>query len=1550
MFDKKRVALLTVAVFLVFIMILFASKNLGPKNPGHTIDSPIVLDPILNISAANESNFISDLNISSFTTGKNISMSFGSATGVSYAQALFSMPKFAVVSSANYTAYGANFTGNLAYTPAASTSFPTAECTTNHTDFTGYVSINGNQVKESLANFTGGLLTVGGTCTDTPSTGSSCSTGALYPSSSCQSQTYNENPTCSVSLSCDPSTTCCASSSTSQSVQESCSQSGGPYGGGSCSSPSSPSQGQSVTGQTGYQYVGGATSSCSEGSNPANCGGNVACGYQQLNYASNTAYCDSSTQSSTSCAGAPASGFCQTNSGPTSLTDCSGGGVPPAQGIGTNCVAYETSTYGTQTSGYTFDCNALVASYGGGCLDMGISTNPSGIGTCTDSSGCTFNSSSGTQYVGYYASGAQPANNLPYGDSYTIPSVNEFACSLGSSFTVPYGDYYTVSSAVNACPSPPESFTLEDRVDYPYYNFYDNVYYTSTLSSGSTSGSLGSANGGTCFDQNNLESVVTGPGSSSPTSVCSYTNSCASCSPSPVTYSCSGDYNGTGGQNQCISPAPTTPASIKYAASCPSPGVGSITSAKAIPDSCFNAYTDTAVSGVTSNLSSTELFSYPGSLYQGKKVNATLLTPLRSLLSSCTPANGNCTFTINSSSKTPGSLGFERLNIQYKYNVSALFNKTYDSFNVSNPLSSVLMAFRANSSVAYGSLLTAINQPFKTVGIHGVYSTLPTGSRCSLQSGNDFYYSQVNSSHVCPINLNITASASFGSYANSSTSRVIIYNRLAKPIVQVPNGAPTQDTSKPSVVGSAQYVSYPISFIDNQTKYGVTGTLEVTADTPIYGSFTDAAGSTKTFNVTGNATETLQYSGNGVKSFETMTGINDFAKWKTNQVNLTDIWNNTSPIPFTNLTKTYLLPEESIFIGCYINGTPVNGTNECSAVTNANKSISVTMTYRHALAAGMKLDPAIVYDAPAITETQSQYDQLTSQSLTCTLGYTQVGNYQCANSTLIPVFSSGVTFNSSALFAKVNLSAAIPANDSVYGTSSISLTPPAGANYTIYYENLTTGMINWTTWDLGEGTKTWTISLETQPLNISLKDYSLGSQFQQRLDFSVPPVHFDGDLLDQNGLVYLNVQYKETTPFLTSYEICTSQDLLTGCSSANQGALPGSNDNVLLTSSLPSKTFTISIGNIQSTSTSIGSQVVWAAGIKGIPPACSVTYQNQTNITVGQNIEYWQKVRCLNNNSITLNDFVVDYQMPSTAFDIYSTLLYQNGTFKAPLAPIALTVSNGFYIPLMATYPQSGNNTFLIRFKIQPLSISYKPLNPTTFYTDLPALSSINVSLSNGGSINVQDVEYAIPLQYGSNATFITNGTAISNESIVSGYYDVLFKEVPAHSIVSGEIYYYTKTVNVTQYTPYAVNVQATSLVYYLPYALTSISPMPMTKVIFVSQVLDNGTGVCSTIQHAYLTAGPGAQTGTDLNFTCLPGYENKVISVEVGPMNLGQTVYVVLYSNATLSAQLVSTPAQTSTGSILSAIGSAVWQGVTYIWHGVVYISDAVSHFFGSI
>ena len=1433
------------------------------------------LDPIINLSSSN--NLITGLSVIGFLNGSTLSF-----TTVNGSQTLYSylkVPKLAIISSAAYNITSQNFTGNIAYTPSVSTSSG-GVCRQNHTSFSGYVLINGVNTSVSSQNFVGGLLSASGSCSASVSTSNSCgSPGSPYPASSCQSSTSYANPTCSVSLSCNPSTTCCTSET--QSVSKSC-PSG--YSGGSCSSASSPSSASAVTGTTGYEYE-GTSFTASEGTT-TQCNGNPAVAYQSLTYTTEDG----------------GQGSCS-NTGSTSLTDCSGGGLP-------SCVDYETSTYGTQTSGYTFTCNYDISGVNDGCINLGLSMGSQT--QCQTSGGCVITPPTNYDIGGYYGPGpsssSQPSSFLGSGDSYTVPSDSdqtEYSCTI-SSFTIPYGDYYTETQVFNGCPTP-KPLVYYDRVDYPYYN----IYYDGTLSTGTTTGSI-SANGGICADQNTVSTVYTGPGSSSATSSCSATNSCASCSPSPVTYDCTGDYNSST-PNECLT---STSGKIVYSASCPSPGSGTISSVSAIPNSCVSSYNNTAVSNVTQKLDGTSIYS-ESKVSGTQKVN--IDSALSSYMASCTANDGNCTVPISTSSDTPGVVKLVSLSIPFSYNVSGLYTKVYDAFNYTQQG----LPITPGKVVGYGANISFSSAPYKTIAIHGFDSKID----CQMQIGSSIYRENVNGSGVCPFEVNITSSG-FKSFDNSSVSRIYLFNKEVTPITQTFLHA-SQDTSEISTPGVAQYISVPVQVKSNASSYGVTQSLNTSILTTPVNGFAFNQSEKHYLIPNGTTNITLQYSGNLVTSKET-TKKGNFTSWKQNKVVIEDIWNNTSPYNFTHLFKTYSLGAGTKVLQCLINGTEEINTTACKVVTN---STGTFVQVNWSLAAHKSLDPTITAEAPNITMTESGSSQ-TSSKITC---YVPLGTASCSSqSDLDPSFSQTAYFTNSGQFTypSINLSATIPAyNQTEKSTILVSLN---GVVQSPYYIDLKTGVINWTTQNFtANTTETWKITYNGVPLKVEFTNESTLGKFEWNVVTTAPP-----------GLVYNNFYFQMDTPITTSQYACTSTSL-TVCTPPNVQSYLGQGLNINVIPSVTTQQLEIEVSQIPANG-SIGFVPV---GIVGKPISCSITESNQTSVVVGQVIQVTDIVTCSNPNTnktqLGTLPFTYDFKLPSNAFGIIANQTTTNIFGLQPLVSTGLSFFQNYsYIPLSSVYNSSQSKRFTVKYKLQPLAITYKPINPQEFYTNLPALYLVNVSLSNDAPVTISNASYNIPIAYGFNASFVINNTVISNTSRIVGSYPVTFTDVPGNTVESGTIFYSTPTANITAYPGYATRPNATALAYFLPYAITSVSPYPMQDLNFVGAVLNNNTGVCSSITHAYLTANPAQQNGTALPFQCLSGYDNKIISVNLGALNLGATDYVVLEANASYSGTRLVTPPP--------AIGSGIVQNLIGIGHaiynGIVYLNSAVDTFFRSV
>jgi hypothetical protein len=1114
---------------------------------------------------------------------------------------------------------------------------------------------------------------------------------------------------------------------------------------------------------------------------------------------------------------------------------------------------------------------------------------------CTTSGGCVITTSLSGVIAGYYAPSAisQPASNLAYGSSYTVPnppSQTEYCASSSSSVTIPDGDYYTESFNSVCFASP---LLYNDRVDYPYYDYVE--YYTgstSTVPIAEGASFPSPANAGSCYTQNTLTSVATGA-SSSVTGQCSQTTTSYSCSPSSVTYNCANDYNSST-PNYCLS---STPGKIVYSASIPSPGSGSITGVTAIPNSCFNTYTDTAVSNITQKVAGTLVYSNSTEFVGTEKINFT--SELKPFLSSCTVTGSNCTLQISTSSSTPGLIKFNGLNIPYSYNVSALYSKSYNAFNDSN----YGIPIKPNSTLLWGATLTAEHSPFKTIAVRGIDSK----SNCQIQIGSSFYTSKVNSSNICPLQFNLTTSGQWKSFNNGSVSSIITYNKQVKPIIQTIQ-TPSQDTALVSTPGVSQYILVPETIKSNASDYGVTTSLNISILKPSINDFS-FDNPVSTFLIpNGTTNENIVYSGNAVKSVETYTS--NAAQWKTNTITIEDIWNNTSPYSFTNLTKTYLFSKGSKFINCYINSTSIKGTNECVVTNNSNGSISVKITYTKALPPGKVLDPTIVLEAPNVTESQTSYIQALSSQLTCTTSYLKPS---CSNSTLIPSLSATATFNNtgSFLYNKINLSAVIP-NTTLSG--DIIIEAPNGSSISPYYYNISKGIVNWTTSNfIGNSVENWTITVKTEPLQTAFTSLSSGNEFEQEITYTVPP--------SSPILSYTSISLKETSPFLTEYSFSLSPSFNPSVTSV--GSLSTS---VSVSSSRSDSYFVNSLSSLT------GSLPIYTKGQIGNPPSCSIVYQNQTAVSVGQNAQYYYLVDCYNNNSIVLDNYVDQFPLPSTAFDIHYAPAYKNKSLISPLTPVPLSYTPGTFIPLVASYNARASQYFVIEFEIQPLAFSYNVLYPSSVYAGIPAPVTVNTSLQDSGSIEVDNVSYSIPVTVGSNASFIINGTQISSSKTINGTYKIEFPRISAHSIEYGTLYYYIPTLTVTKedsFSLYSNNTQYT----YTPLYVSSISPIPLnTTYLLMNATLDNQSS-CQFIQSIYSSSSASSLSGTSLKFTCEDN--NNEVLVNMGSFDLSQSKFITVKSNPVLKALIISSPTPSIFQPVINffvSIGNAIYNGLKAI------------------
>ena len=1471
---------LVILLLLIFSILFVFSLSFGffHFNPTATHPTSSYLDPIINLSSSN--NLITGLSITNFFNGSDLS--FTTVNGSETLYAYLRLPKFAVISSSTYNITSQNFTGNIAYTPSVSTSSG-AVCKQNHTSFSGYVLINGVNTSVSDKSFVGGLLSASGSCSASVSTSNSCaSPGSPYPSSSCQQSTtyYSANPTCSVTLSCNPSTTCCTSET--QTVSTKC-PSG--YSGGSCSSASSPSSGTAVTGTTGYEYE-GTSFTASEGSVSTQCNDNPAVSYQYLSYTPEEG----------------GQGNCA-NTGSTSLTKCSGGGLP-------SCINYESYTYGTHDSGYTFTCDYSISGSNDGCINQEL-----GMGNgvqCTLPGGCVLGASANAEITGYYGPGPsssiQPSNFLGAGDSYTVPSDSDqtlYVCT--STVTIPQGDYYTESELSGGCPTP-QKLVYNDRIDYPYYN----IYYNGALYTGTTTGSI-SANGGICADQNTLSTVYTSAGSSSPTAACSeaVTNNCASCSPSPVSYSCTGDYNSST-PNRCLT---STSGSIVYSASCPSPGSGTITSVTAIPNSCIDSVNNTAVANLSIVANGDTLFSTTSSFTGTKQLNIT--SALKSFLSSSSQSNGYSYLPIKFTSDKPGVIKLVNLDIPFSYNVSALYSKSYDIFNTTYAGTFI----KPNSSIGYGATINVTSSPYEDIKISGFDSD----NNCQIGIINKLTSVNNNASNICPVNITLGTDGEF-SYGSASSSTIYIFNKRAEPVSQVFHTA-AQNTSKVSIPGVIQYISVPVTLADNESKYGISSALNISFLTPSINGFT--FNQTQRYKSVTNGTYNLnlQYSGNEVTSKESVQQGN-YVSWSANTIKIEDIWNNTSPYSFANLTKNYTFVKGSKITDCEINGTNVLGTQECKLFNLSNGEINVQVKYNKSLQPKQWLDPTIVAEVPAISLLEYSPSQTSSQ-LTCLV---KLGHSSCTNSSILsPSFTQTADFvnNGTFTYPKINLSASIPAYNQTVPSSIEAVYD--GQVVTPYYINIEKGVINWTTYNFSaNSTEDWTIKYTGVPLRVEISNYSSPGIFEWDVVLTAPP-----------GLAYKNFYMTMDTPPSTSQQLFPSLSLIGGTTPNIAESLP-SDPNVLFTPGLsvspPQNNMQVEVLTIPANGT-IGF-VPFADLGKSIQ--CSIINSTETPVVVGQVIQVSNTIKCFDPNSPAKQTlglpFTHPFYLPSNAFGVVANLSkFSNSSQPLVSTPLSF-IGNHTYVPLSTLIYAKQNKTFVVKYKIQPLAITYKPETPTHFYTNLPALSKIVVSLSNDAPVEIDNASYNIPITQGFNASFVINNTVVSNATQVDGSYPVQFTDVPGDFTEIGTIYYYTPTANVTVYPSYpSITYNNSQILYYSPFAVSSISPIPMQNVSMEANILANSSipNTCYSTVAVYIASSPSSTTGTKVPYKC---YNATMIDAYIGPFNLGQTKYIVIATNASVVSQVVSSSPSPFTG-IGSAFSSA--------WKAIASFANAVKNLF---
>ncbi len=306
---------------------------------------------------------------------------------------------------------------------------------------------------------------------------------------------------------------------------------------------------------------------------------------------------------------------------------------------------------------------------------------------------------------------------------------------------------------------------------------------------------------------------------------------------------------------------------------------------------------------------------------------------------------------------------------------------------------------------------------------------------------------------------------------------------------------------------------------------------------------------------------------------------------------------------------------------------------------------------------------------------------------------------------------------------------------------------------------------------------------------------------------------------------------------------------------------------------------------------------------------CKIVNQTETPVIVGQVLQVSDTINCFNPN--TANEelpFTYVFQMPPNSFGILAnSTTVSLITNTQPIVATGLQFSgNMTYIPLTSTYGPLQNKTFFVKYKIQPLAITYSPYNPGTVYAGQPALSLINVTLSNDADIPIYNASYYIPLQYGLNASFVLNNTVVSREQIVKGAYPVTFTNVPADSTYTGTIYYYTPTIQATSLAPYSIYENNTQYLYF-PFYLHSVDPLPISSGILLANTTYNGTAMCGAVSKVYIASSPNSINGTVLNYTCLDNY--AMIKIDTGSYTLGQSKYVIVKTNPLLKAYVVVGP-----------------------------------------
>ena len=670
----------------------------------------------------------------------------------------------------------------------------------------------------------------------------------------------------------------------------------------------------------------------------------------------------------------------------------------------------------------------------------------------------------------------------------------------------------------------------------------------------------------------------------------------------------------------------------------------------------------------------------------------------------------------------------------------------------------------------------------------------------------------------------------------------------------------------------------------------------------------------------------------GIDTFEVFCA----AVWNTcvtgsaNTIKVEDIWNDTSPYSFVNLTKNYTFVKGSKIIDCQINGTNVLGTQECELSNLSNGEINVQVKYNKSLQPKQWLDPTIIAQVPAISLLEYSPSQTSSQ-LTCLV---PLGQDSCASSSeLSPSFTQTADFvnNGTFTYPKINLSASIPAYNQTVPSSIEAVYD--GQVVTPYYINIVKGVINWTTYNFSaNSTEDWTIKYNGIPLRVEISNYSSPGIFEWDVVLTAPP-----------GLAYKDFYMTMDTPSSTSQQLFPSLSLIGGTTPNLAESLP-SDSNVLFTPGLsivpPQDNMQIDVLTIPANGT-IGF-VPFADLGKSIQ--CSIVNSTETPVVVGQVIQASNTIKCFDPNPPSKQTlglpFTYPFYLPSNAFGVIanSSNILNQSLVSTPLSFIG---RNQTYVPLSTIIYAKQNKTFVVKYKIQPLAITYKPETPTHFYTNLPALSKIVVSLSNDAPVEIDNASYNIPITQGFNASFVINNTVVSNATEVDGSYPVQFTDVPGDFTEIGTIYYYTPTANVTVYPSYpSITYNNSQILYYSPFAVSSISPIPMQNVSMEANILANSSipNTCYSTVAVYIASSPSSTTGTKVPYKC---YNATVIDAYIGPFNLGQTKYIVIATNASVVSQVVSSSPSPFTG-----IGSAF----SSVWKAIVSFANSVKNLFGGL